>query len=360
LAAIGGTVEKEWSLKTAGPRLMIMAALACSLLMVVRYARYSLAEMHYFNGFKYSKQNALALAIPELEKAHALQRLEVNNNYELANCYARSGLKDKALDAYAESLRANAGYDEIYFNMATVLLQQGQREKAVAEYSRSLFINPTAIDAYTALGSIFLQFPEQYGAMGIKLFEQCLILYPYHKDMWNNLGYLYTRAGNGEEALKAYRRSWESDPDFEYAIRNMQIVLQQLKKHDTQFEEFQRLRASVERDVNARNWQGARASCERLVRLAPRSFNAHFYLANIYFSVGSIDAAIAQYREALGLVPNHTAALSNLAMAYLKAQQPEPARATLYALLQVDPNNAFAAQQLKQIDAAFSGRTQSR
>jgi tetratricopeptide (TPR) repeat protein len=62
-----------------------------------------------------SKTTSVQSAIPLLEAAHSFQRLEVNNNYELANCYARTSQRDKALYAYKEALRANAGYDEILF-----------------------------------------------------------------------------------------------------------------------------------------------------------------------------------------------------------------------------------------------------
>lgn len=328
---------------------VIVLLLIAGAFAVVRYGELFVAEMRFFTGFKLSKQNQIVAAIPHLEGAHRLQRLEVNNNYELANCYARGGDRDKALWGYAESLRANAGYDEIYFNLATVLLQQGKYDQAITEYTRSIYINPLSMEAYNAMGSIFLQKPEIYGKAGVALLDQCSRLFPDNKDVLNNLGYLYTKTGQDTQALEAYKKAFAIDPDFDLARRNIKVTLNKLGVSDRTIEDIDRTGSAVEQAINAKNWQAALGAAERLVKLTPRSFKARLYLANIYFTVGRIADAIPEYQASLQIQPTNPSAIGNLAMAYMENKQYDLARSEFQNLLKIEPNNKNARQKIEQL-----------
>ena len=165
------------SLKSILSRVIVFIIIISGCIVIIRYTKNFLGEMHYFNGFKL-KQSSLQEAIVELETAHRFQRFEVNNNYELANAYARTNDRDKAIETYKEALRANAGYDEIYFNLATILSQNGKIKDAAPEYTRSLYLNPTSLESYAALGSIFLQTPDFYSKAGCLLFKQAVFFFP--------------------------------------------------------------------------------------------------------------------------------------------------------------------------------------
>ncbi|MFH1073462.1 MAG: tetratricopeptide repeat protein, partial [Candidatus Firestonebacteria bacterium] len=349
-------LNKTFDLRSPFRKIIILTLVAFGILIINRYVRCFLGEVNYFEGFKLSKKNALQMAIPELEKAKGFQRLEVNNNYELANCYARTGQRDKAIAAYKEALRANAGYDEIYFNMATVLLQFGKVEDAIEEYSRTLHINPLSLEAYTALGSIFLQTPDLYAAGGVKLFEQCLFLFPKNKDVWNNLGFLYTKSGRDQDALNAYNKALEIDPDFELAKKNIKITLLRLGRTDNKLETTEKLFQSIEKNVVSKNWQAALDSCERLVAMSPRSFKGRLYLANIYFTIGRLDEAINQYHEALKLEPGNPSAIGNLALAYFENKQYDLARNEFARVLQIDPENQIAKEKVAELNTMLNRR----
>ena len=350
LATLAKQEEKVVEIKSARSKLFVWALIILGGFAILRYADSFLAEVHYFAGFKLSKKNLVQAAIPELEQAHRYQRLEVNNNYELANCYARSGEREKAIWGYKESLRSNAGYDEIYFNMATVLAQTGKLNEAVDEYTRSLYINPLSLEAYNALGSIFLQNQGLYQKAAMELFAQCAYLFPSNKDVQNNIGYLYTRAGNDKEAIKAYKRALEIDPDFDIARKNLRIALSKEGLADNAFEETDSLMKVVENDVFAKNWQGALKNCEHLVELTPRSFKARLYMANIYFTVGRLGDAIGEYKEALALSPANLSATANLGLAYFENRNYPEAKEMIEQALKSDPNNQLLKQKLDQIN----------
>ncbi len=209
-------------------------ALVLAALVLIGFAGRSVClwagEVNFFRGFKLSKGGVdLVGAKRYLEEAHSWHRMEVNNNYELANVHARLAEKDQALRMYQEALDANAGYDEIYFNRATMHMQLGQADEAIRYYRICLAINPLSHEAYNALASLYLKDMTHYGEDTEKLYRQGTRAFPRDRDMWNNLGYLYTQQKQWQKAYDAYAKALEVDPAFELAQRNLQVVARQLR-----------------------------------------------------------------------------------------------------------------------------------
>jgi len=348
LASLAKREERVVETRSSLSKIVVWVFIILGCFAIVRYSRCFLGEVHYFAGFKLSKKNMVQAAIPELEQAHNYQRLEVNNNYELANCYARSGDREKAILFYKESLRANAGYDEIYFNMATVLAQLGRINDAMAEYTRSLYINPLSIEAYNALGSIFLQNQELYQKAALKLFAQCVLVFPDNKDVQNKIGYIYTKIGQNSEAVKAYKKALEIDPDFEIAKKNLRVSLSREGESDKKMDESDALMKAVENNVASRNWPAALTNCKHLVEIVPRSFKARLYMANIYFTVGHLEEAVNEYKQALSINPANPSATANLGLAYFEKKEYGLAKDMLEQALKTDPNNQLLRQKYDQ------------
>lgn len=183
-------------------------------------------EVNFFSGFKLSKAGVdLISSSRDLQRAYQWHHLEVNNNYELGNVHARLGEKDKAFWMYQRALDANAGYDEIYFNRATLLMQMGKNDEAIANFRICLGINPTSHDAYNALAGLYFKDLNRYRDQVEPLYLKGLYMFPKDKDLWNNLGYFYTQESNWDKAAMAYQKSLEIDPQFELARQNLARVL---------------------------------------------------------------------------------------------------------------------------------------
>jgi O-antigen ligase len=186
-------------------------------------------EVYFFKGFKLSKGGVdLMSASRALETAYRWHPLEVNNNYELGNVYARMGDKDKALMMYQRALDANAGYDEIYFNRATLLMQMGRPEEAIASYRLCLAINPLSLQTYNALAALYFKDFKRYSNDVEALYLQGVQAYPADKEMWNNLGYIYTQREQWTQAAAAYENAIKVDPQFELARRNLAVVREKI------------------------------------------------------------------------------------------------------------------------------------
>jgi tetratricopeptide (TPR) repeat protein len=150
--------------------------------------------------------------------------LEVNNNYELANIYARLGQRDKALAMYQRALDANAGYDEIYFNRATMSMQTGLEAEAIHYYRMALAINPTSREGYNALGGIYVKDLAKNGDAAEALYRRGVEIFPTDKDMWNTLGVVQFKRNRFADAEQSYRKAVEIDPTFQVGLQNLAIV----------------------------------------------------------------------------------------------------------------------------------------
>ncbi|MDP2865635.1 MAG: O-antigen ligase family protein, partial [Elusimicrobiota bacterium] len=171
-------------------------------------------EFHYFNGFRAMRSSNFALAVAQLRAAWEASPREVNGNYEFGNAYVRAGELEKGAWAYGEALKSNAGYDEIYFNLAIILKRLGRTEEALRNLQVSSVINPLNLTTWQALAEVYLgrQDRESVAARAAADFEEAVRIFPNDPGMWNTLGYFYTLTKNYEAARRAYGRGARADP----------------------------------------------------------------------------------------------------------------------------------------------------
>src|SRR5207248_1948758 len=106
--------------KALAAALAVLAVLGCGY-----WVRTWEREVWYFAGFKLLRQSEQLpslrpSAIRALETSRDWGPPEVNALYELGNSYARSDRFVDADKAYGQAIDANAGYDEIYYNVAAI------------------------------------------------------------------------------------------------------------------------------------------------------------------------------------------------------------------------------------------------
>ncbi|MDI6641542.1 MAG: tetratricopeptide repeat protein [Elusimicrobiota bacterium] len=313
--------------------------------LIYRWYNFFFGEVNYFKGFKLSKRNEVSLATKYLEQAHRYNR-EVNSEYELGNCYARAKRLDDAIWGYYQALAANCGYDEIHFNLATVYGQKGDLTNAIRNYTQSLFINPTSQEAYHAIGNIFLTNLDVYLDKAESLFTNAVYFYPNNIDFWNNLGYIYTRKGDNQKAVEAFRKALKLNPEFQLAKQNLRSALARAGIKSDPLLEYEDLVRQAEEKIQQQNWQEVLKISKRLVEISPNSFKSHFYFANALFTLGKLDEAIGEYCEALKISPANVPLLTNLGLAYIQKKDYENAKITFTQILQLDPQNKVAQDQL--------------
>ena len=125
--------------------------------------------------------------------------------------------------------------------------------------------------------------------------------------------------GHYDEALSAYRRALEIDPDLVPALINLANI-------------------HYERSEIAES----QALYERAILLEPDVFEAHFNLGNIFHDLGRYVDARECYREALRLNPTYADAHFYLAVTLEKNGQSQEARLHWRAYQELAPNGEWA------------------
>lgn len=306
-------------------------------------------EALYFNGFKLMRRGDAARAVDVLRRAYAWHPREVNTNYELGNAYARANDFEKAVWAYKEALAANAGYDEIYFNLGTLLsLKLGRRDEAIDQFRTSWAINPMSAATAGNFASILLQRNapgDREEAERVLL--QALRLEPANVNFAMTLAGLRAQAGRWPEAAAAYEALLRRQPNFAAAEAGLAQAVAGGRLPPpplaAALASFKRLEARIAaRDYGAETL----ALAKRAGADFPESVVAAFYLGNMELIHGDAAGAASKLARVVAADAGNLGAKVNLAQAYKRLGRAGEAAELLRQVLAADPNNALARQEL--------------
>ncbi|HEX5093750.1 MAG TPA: tetratricopeptide repeat protein [Burkholderiales bacterium] len=245
----------------------------------------------------------------------------------------RAGRLAQAADLYREALaRDPAHVDALHF-LGAVAHQQGEHGEAVALISRALSLNAANPAAQNNLGNALAA--QGKTAEAVTAYLDALALQPAYPDAWFNLGNALRAIGRVGPAAACYRRALAIDPQH-------------------------------------RPSQGALAGAGAGTPGSPgeQAASAHIDRGNASREQGRLDDAIAGYRQALALAPDHAIAHLNLGSALLDQGRLDEAQASLRRAIVLEPGlaeahfnlgvAAFRAGALGAAKAAFERYLESR
>lgn len=140
---------------------------------------------------------------PQLEAALVVYEVAIeiddfSNDLEAANCHYQRG----------EILRwAGRNPDEY-----------------IAEYQRAIVLNPDFASAYIYLGvAYYIRYGDAVKAE-VEI-QKAIMLDPEHKWAYYHLGEIYRQEDRVDEAIIMYKRALGIDPDFEVALKQLQLLI---------------------------------------------------------------------------------------------------------------------------------------
>ncbi len=175
-------------------------------------------------------------AIPLLQRAVKLQP-SGQLYYNLGNALRNSAKVDEAIAAFREAVRLQPEFPESHRNLGNLLRERGQPEEAVACQRQSVRLQPQNPDAHNSLGMALLvnEDPEH----AAEAFRAALALDPNHADAFNNVGVamvrsVITQMNNRalDEAETELNRAIDLRPDFAAAWSNLGHVRRTLGRVD--------------------------------------------------------------------------------------------------------------------------------
>ncbi len=344
--AMGRGAREGGAFRTWAPALAARRGVGAVLIGATLFAawwqvRFWQREAWYFAGFKQIRQGNMPAAIRSLERSRAWGPREVNSIYELGNAFARSGQPVKAAEAYEGAMQANAGYDEIYFNLGTVYASQlGQPEKAGGFFETAWALNPLSEAAVNGLSAFYLRDPAKHKAPAEALLTEATKLYPENTNHWNNLGYLLTLDKRWAEAEAVYARAVEIQPEAVVFERNLLAVASQSGRPKAAIlKDLEELR-SLDADVSKGDWsQKALARAAALTARRPAFLKARFIYGSLLLANRRPAEAVVELEAVIARDRARAAPRVNLANAYLALGRQADAEAQLRAALALEPGN---------------------
>ena len=177
-----------------------------------------------FNNLKKYKE-----AIEDYSEA-----IKLNPNYSLA--YNNRGvsfynLKDynKAIEDYNMAIKLNPNYPLTYNNRGNTFFYKKEYENAIKDYSKAIKLKPEEASYYNNRGNAFFYKKEYENA--IKDYSEAIKLKPKEASYYYNRGLSFYNLKESDEAIKDYTKAIEINPNYDLAIKNKNIILEESKKN---------------------------------------------------------------------------------------------------------------------------------
>jgi len=349
--ARGEAARLEWRAPLEARRAVAAVVAAFALLAGWMQVRFWAREAWYFAGFKLSRLGDLPGATRALERSRSWGPREVNALYELGNSYARAGRPADAASAYREALDANAGYDEIYYNVATVYnAHLGEPDRALKFYQTSWAINPLSNTLSSALAQTYLHDPAAHLDDALDVLREAVRDFPDDPNQWSNYGYALSLAKRWPEAEAACARALSIAPDFALAENNLARIaalsgrprapilgaLGDLRAVDA---------AVAKRDFSDRTLALAASAARR----APGLSKSRFLYGSILLTRGRAAEAVPELEAAIAVEPARAPGRVNLGVAYQALGRTADAAIQYRAALAAEPGNQAAVERLKSL-----------
>jgi len=268
--------------------------------------------------------------------------------------------RDRVLKALPfPGIQFNGQFKRNDFTYGVALFQHGYLDAAADSFRQVIAARPNNAEAHYNLGTLFLRKDDLQQARA--QLQRTVELQPDYPEAWNNLGMIAGRENRLAEAIENFGRSLRDRPDYVTALLNLGNIY---RRQGNIAESSRLLNRAVELEpenaeanyslgmLYARQEDLARAVglLEKALAIRPAYPDAINNLGVLYARQGKNTEAIEQFTSCIRIAPDFDQAYLNLARLYVLLEQKERARETLEALLKLQPEHRLARQALEMLN----------
>jgi tetratricopeptide (TPR) repeat protein len=261
-----------------------------------------------------------AANIPEFVKLPGDAIADIKEQFLDPYSFLRAGIANErtgdhtgAERAFRRGLELAPNDAEILNALGWTLFQEGRTADAIAEYERAVAADPKHAKSHNNLALALVELGRLDEAASH--FRTSLELSP-RAEIWSDYGFTLARLGKTQDALAAYAKALEMDPESPSAHLNLAVAA-----------------------IQAGNFADAEAHYRRALPGRPTAAT-HNGLGFVLARQGRNDEAFAEYRAAIEVDPSYTPAYNNLAEGLARQGKLAEAEAAYQQSLAVKPSAA--------------------
>lgn len=220
------------------------------------------------------------------------------------------------------------------FEYATRLKAAGRFDEAAQQFRVGLRFDPDDEKGHYNLANVLVH--QSKVEEGAKHLEQALRLDPGNGDFHSDYGYALELRGRKDEALAEYTAALRLNPKSALAQYNYAMFL-----------------------VREGKPKEAAGRFENALQIDPKYADAQYDFGNLLYEKRDLDGAKLHYLAAARIAPPRAAVHNMLGIIFLRQGQTSQAILQFAEALELDPNDSYAAENLRRaqaIDARFEGR----
>lgn len=313
-------------------------------------------------GDFYLKRGIGSLAIPNYQRAVALDSADVELHYALAKALEYDGRNNEALEEYQGVVARDPGFGPGLLSLGSLLYRAGAADakrygEARAFLEKYTQLMPSDPRGWSLLGRdlYFLKLKDE----AVEAMSKAAALGEKNKDMYTVLGRAQVERKEWQKAIDAYAKGEPNITD-QFKIGQMLVILGQLPQADSMY------KAMIAKDSTSmdarfamvelgklafrqRDYPATAAAMQRRIALDPPSDEAYYYAGLSYKEMKQLPEAIAALRQAAVLAPGKADRHFWLGLVLASADSIAEANASLVRQVEIDStskNAAIAYQQL--------------
>jgi eukaryotic-like serine/threonine-protein kinase len=155
-------------------------------------------------GEAYSRSGQSGDAIAAYQKAVAANPYYWSNHIALGNAYLRLGDNAKALPEFQKVIEIASDNPMGYEGLGTLYMREGKWSEAIPQFTKALSLAPDS-PTYSNLGTAYF-FMKDYDK-ATKMYEKAVEMTPNDEQLQGNLGDAYRWSGHSDQAAAAYGKA---------------------------------------------------------------------------------------------------------------------------------------------------------
>jgi Flp pilus assembly protein TadD len=293
-------------------------------------------------GAALAHNGKVAKAIPYLEKAQSLKPASYDNGYDLSLAYFVSNRLSDARES-VQSLLKVKDTAELHNLLAQIEEKDGNFIAAANQFQAAAHLDPSESNLFDWGGELLL---HRTLDPAVDVFRQATERYPQSPRLMVGLGMAYYARGNYDDAVKAFLRGADLDPNdarcYKFLSRAYDSSPSQAADVIERFRRYAELHPNngLALYYYAMSlWKGKRAQdpefdpkqidslLRRAIAADPKLPESHLQLGNLNADQGKFADAIPEYQRTLELNDDLADAHYRLGQAYVRTGQKDKARA---------------------------------